>query len=320
MAVEGSLTVENKANETLYVADITFFDDVAKHEGIKKGDIIPLEGKLTLTMSNDSVLFAPKGIGVRLTLKGQHDSANHSITLQLEIPAVGPHTLETLDKNAIQASYSPPSSPNNSYTATLSSMNQFELFIQIPQRYLSKLMSDGKELAILKSPNFNNVLWTTIAPLEANNFSWHRDIGIYASYSHYQLNDSITPSIIKTPAAPGFEYDFDGVFSAPKKHPVSNEYQFKNETAQTVTFGLAHTLTGNQQSFENIPITGKPIAKKSSLTVVSLEEILVFLYPKTAPGTPIERSEIIGLKLNMDETPVQTIHYDGSKLTIGALE
>jgi hypothetical protein len=115
MAVSGSLTFNNKSNEALKVTGITWLDDDAEHGGIQIGDTIRPNGTATASMSNESVL-PPKGIGIDITFAASDPGIN--IGIHLEIPAVGPHSLNTLTASHLDALYSGGGS-SNQYTAVI---------------------------------------------------------------------------------------------------------------------------------------------------------------------------------------------------------
>jgi hypothetical protein len=115
MAVSGSLTYKNRSNEILKVTGITWLDDDAEHGGIQIGDQIKPNATATASMSNESVI-PPKGIGIDITFAATTDPGIN-IGIHLEIPAVGPHTLNTLSSSKLAATYSGGSS--NQYTAAI---------------------------------------------------------------------------------------------------------------------------------------------------------------------------------------------------------
>ena len=116
MAVSGSLTIENDGNSSLNVKSITYYDDVAKHGGLMKGEEIKKGEERTLTISNES-LIPPKGVGAKIQLNDM--VTDDVIVINFEIPTVGKYTLETLDSKGLSASYSTLSSSSNAYKAKL---------------------------------------------------------------------------------------------------------------------------------------------------------------------------------------------------------
>lgn len=115
MAVSGSLTFKNISNETLKVTGIAWLDDDAEHGGIQIGDMIRPNATATASMSNESVI-PPKGIGIDIPFTATTDPAIN-IGIHLEIPAVGPVSLNTLSAGNLTATYSGGS--NNQYTAAI---------------------------------------------------------------------------------------------------------------------------------------------------------------------------------------------------------
>jgi hypothetical protein len=81
-----------------------------------KGELIKKGEERTLTIGNESVL-PPKGIGAKVQLNDSVSGDN--IIINFEVPAVGSHTLETLDSKGLSASYSTLSSGSNAYKAKL---------------------------------------------------------------------------------------------------------------------------------------------------------------------------------------------------------
>ncbi|MFO1099453.1 MAG: hypothetical protein U1E81_14610 [Xanthobacteraceae bacterium] len=115
MAISGSLTFKNRSHETLKVTGITWLDDDAERGGIQIGDKIPPNATATASMSNESVI-PPKGIGIDITFTAATDPGIN-IGIHLEIPAIGPHSLNTLSASNLSATYSGGS--NNQYTAAI---------------------------------------------------------------------------------------------------------------------------------------------------------------------------------------------------------
>ena len=115
MAISGSLTYNNKSKSvSLRIRTITWLDDDAQRGGIRVGDIIKPGGTATASMSNESLI--PKGIGVDVEFVSATDTAIN-ITIHLEIPAVGKHTLDTLSANKLKAIYS--GGEGNRYVANI---------------------------------------------------------------------------------------------------------------------------------------------------------------------------------------------------------
>jgi hypothetical protein len=116
MAVNGSISIQNDREETIKVESLTFFDDVAEHGGLRKGDRIGKNEEKTLTIGNESVL-PPKGVGVKIQLQ---DESGGKVLINFEIPAVGAHTLKSLEVEKFVVQYSTLDSDSNAYKATIS--------------------------------------------------------------------------------------------------------------------------------------------------------------------------------------------------------
>ena len=117
MATSGTLTIKNLTGVTLTASDVTQLNDDAKFSGIANGDTIAGNGgQVTIAMSNNSIVFAPRGVGVEVTLSAQNPT--RQVTLHLDIPAVGAHTLSYRDATnmSVAATEDP---DNNSYTQVL---------------------------------------------------------------------------------------------------------------------------------------------------------------------------------------------------------
>ena len=116
MATSGTLTIENKTGAVLKVSGVTKLNDDAKFSGIANGDTIKNDGQATIAMSNNSVFFAPRGVGVEVTLSAENPPRH--ATLHLDIPAIGAHTLSYRDATNVTISSSE-NPDNNSYTQVL---------------------------------------------------------------------------------------------------------------------------------------------------------------------------------------------------------
>lgn len=118
MAISGALTYQNKTKEILKVTGITWINDDAKHGGIQIGDQIKPGGMATASMSNESVI-PPKGIGIDITFTATTD-VGINIAIHLDIPAVGPHTLNTTAASRLAAVYW--GGDDNMYTASITDL------------------------------------------------------------------------------------------------------------------------------------------------------------------------------------------------------
>ena len=114
MAISGSLTYKNKSKNTLKVTGITWLDDDAERGGIQFGDKLAPNGLATASMSNGSLI--PRGIGIDITFTSVTDPGIN-ISIHLEIPAVGEHSLNTLGANKLKAGYS--GGTKNQYVADI---------------------------------------------------------------------------------------------------------------------------------------------------------------------------------------------------------
>jgi hypothetical protein len=117
MATSGTLTVNNKTGVPLVVGEITTapYGD-AKFSGPSTGDTINNDNQATFAMSNNSIVIAPRGVGVDVILASV-DNTRH-VKLHLDIPGVGAHTLSYSD--ALGISVSEDKDPDqNAYTQLL---------------------------------------------------------------------------------------------------------------------------------------------------------------------------------------------------------
>jgi|TARA_B110000240_G_C13348100_1_gene388507 hypothetical protein len=115
MSCAGSLTILNKTGVTLTASRVTKLNDDANFSGVSNGTTIEDGNQITINMSNNSVFFAPRGVGVEVTLS--YEGSKH-VTLHLDVPAVGAHTLNSRD--ALDITVSEASNPgNNAYTQVL---------------------------------------------------------------------------------------------------------------------------------------------------------------------------------------------------------
>jgi hypothetical protein len=116
MSCAGSLTIENKTGVTLTASRVTELNDDANFSGVKNGDTIENGKQITINMGNNSVFFAPRGVGVEVTLSSESDKKH--VTLHMDIPAVGAHTLSSRDALDIRVSVAE-NPDNNAYTQVL---------------------------------------------------------------------------------------------------------------------------------------------------------------------------------------------------------
>ena len=99
MACSGSLTVINDTGFPLTASNVKKLNDDAKFSGVANGDILNNEQQLVIVMSNNSVVIAPRGVGVEVTFTSENKEM--SATLHLDIPAVGSHTLSSRDVTGV---------------------------------------------------------------------------------------------------------------------------------------------------------------------------------------------------------------------------
>jgi hypothetical protein len=104
MAISGGISIKNSTMEELELTDFGWINDVAEHTRISKRQKLAVNESLNITMSNESFLLDPKGIGVELTFTGTRSTNN--ICIYFEVPAVGSHTLKTISSNNLHATYS----------------------------------------------------------------------------------------------------------------------------------------------------------------------------------------------------------------------
>lgn len=204
-------------------------------------------------------------------------------------------------------------------------MSQFQLNIQFTTADVHQINAVNQKVVLVKEvggASGSTVAWITFSPFENNQISWEEEYGVYASTSSVEAGAEIIKTSAVNPAADAVIYPFEtGAFDSPTGNIGANNYAIENETSQTLTFGLAQSVTANGSIFAANPLNAVQVLTNEQAKFTPIEKVKVFLHGEFNNGVIITNITSSALELDLTVNPSMTIHYDSTqgRFMLGAL-